>query len=430
MPRIALSILLIAVLITGGVSVQQWLVATAPSPARIDSTRPPLRVEGIVVQPRTVREPIVGFGTVAAMRTAGVAAQVAGEVVERADQLRVGASVLQGDVLLKIDDREYRQQWQRARSQIEFDEAVLTRLDVEAQNLQRLIDIAGNEQDIAEREYQRVLTLFEASQAPRRELDLARRLYEEARRGLQTLANSKALIPQQRAAQAATRDVHAAEAAIAELNLERCTIVAPFDGQLARVEVEIGEQVAPGRQLFELLDPDRLEIPIELPVSLADRVEVGSPVTLRLESRRDTTWRARVTRIAPSASTQTRTLAIYVQVAADQRPSLLPGMFVHAQIAGPLFRDALIVPRAAVYNGSVFIARDGVAMSRLVDSPRHLLDQTVVTGLAAGDTVIISNLDTVFDGCPVRVTVTAPESTLPDASGYAPTVDGGASGRS
>jgi len=430
MPRIAISIVLIAVLITGGVSVQQWLVATAPSPARIDSTRPPLRVEGIVVRPRTVREPIVGFGTVAAERSAWVAAQIAGQVVERAELLRVGSAIREGDVLLRIDDREYRQQFRRARSQIEIDEAVLAQLDTEEENLQRLIDIAGNEQAIAEREYQRVLALFEASQAPRRELDMARRLYEQARRGLQTLANSKALIPQQRAAQIATQALHAAESAIAELNLERCTIAAPFNGRLARVEIETGEQVIPGQRLFELLDPDRLEIPIELPVSLAARVVVGSPVTLRLESRGDTTWRARVARIAPNASTQTRTLAIYVQVSADQAPTLLPGMFVHAQIAGPVFRDALIVPRSAVYDGRVFIAQDGVALARRVESARQLLDETVVTGLAAGDTVIITNLDTVFDGCPVRVTVTAPHSNLPDASGYAPASGGGASGRS
>lgn len=417
--RVIISLVLIVALLAGGGGAAILLVRTAPTPPTSGEAQPALLVRGVTLNPQTVVEPIVGYGTARADRHAWITAEVSGEVVELKSDLRVGAAVEAGELLVRIDDRQYQRKLDRARSLLAVDEAQLRRLDIEEQNLDRLIEIATTELGIAEREYERVVGLFEAGQAPHREVDVARQDYERARRTLQTLENSKALLPQQRAAQLATRDLHQAEVGLAELEIERCRICAPFRGQLEAVEVEIGERVTVGRRLFALLDPDLIEVPIELPVSLRDRVLRGAACRLTLENNRAVAWSGQVARIAPSADQATRTFATFVEVDnTRQQPPLMPGQFVRAVIDGPTWEGVLIVPRGIILGSvgvgpavrqHVYVCDDGVARRQPVSVERHLLDQAVVRGLEAGDVVITSNLDALFDGAPVRV---QPDRTL------------------
>jgi RND family efflux transporter MFP subunit len=266
-----------------------------------------------------------------------------------------------------------------------------------------------------------VLGLFEADQAPRRELDQARQGFERARRALQALENQKALIPQQRAVLTANRDLRHAEVGLAELDLERCRIRAPFRGRLEAVEVELGERVNVGTRLFALLDPDLIEVPIELPVSLRDRVTDGARCELSLESNPGVVWSGQVDRIAPSAAEATRTFALFVEIDnTRQQPPLMPGLFVRARIDGPVWRDVLVIPRGIVQQDHVFLYADGLARRRSVKIERHLFDQTVVSGLRAGAIIIASNLDALYDGAPVRI--------QPEPPGAGQPADGAASG--
>lgn len=399
-----LSIILVILIIGGGSAAFQVLVWTKPEPPRNDVGISPLYVEGERLAPRTIVEPIVGYGAVRAQRRAWISAQVVGEVSERAEALRVGRAVAPSMTLLRIDDREYQQQLRRARSLLAADEAELERLEVEGRNLERLIEIADAEIAIAEREYKRVLDLFESEQAPRRELDVAKQAYESARRTLQNLKNEQVLLPKRVAVQQAGRERYAAEVALAELNVERCRIAAPFSGRIETVAVERGERVASGQRLFALLDPRRIEVPIELPVSQRQRVAVGAPCELLIESDTDTRWRGAIARIAPSANEANRTFSIFVEVDNTQQPQpLLPGAFVRARIDGPTLDGVLVIPRGSISEGRVFLFEEGAARPRRVEVVRRLVDEAVITGLSPGDTVITSNLDSLFDGRPVML---------------------------
>jgi len=406
--QIIISAVLIVALLGVGAGVAIFLVETAPQPPTSNPARAALPVRGLELRPQTVVEPIVGYGTARADRSARIAAQVSGEVVELHRNLRVGASVDAGELLVRIDDRDYQRQLDRARSLLAGGEAELRRLDVEEKNVDRLIGIATTELEISQREYERVLGLFEAGQAPRRELDVARQGYERARRTLQVLENQKALLPQQRATELAKCDLHRADIALAELSVERCRIRAPFPGRLEAVEVEVGERVSVGTRLLTLLDPDLIEVPIELPVSLRDRVTNGAACRLKLESDREVAWKGQVARIAPSAAPATRTFSLFVEVDnRRQAQPLMPGLFVRAQIDGPTWRDVLIVPRGVIQQEHVYVYDDGLARRRPVSVNRHLFDQAVVDGLRPGEVVITSNLDALFEGAPVRMQAVA-----------------------
>jgi hypothetical protein len=80
---------------------------------------------------------------------------------------------------------------------------------------------------------------------------------------------------------------------------------------------------------------------------------------------------------------------------------------VHARIDGPVLEDVLIVPREAVLSGRGFVLRDERAQIRSVKVARTLQTLAVIeSGFAAGDQVILTNLDVLYDGAPVT-----PQST-------------------
>jgi multidrug efflux pump subunit AcrA (membrane-fusion protein) len=154
-----------------------------------------------------------------------------------------------------------------------------------------------------------------------------------------------------------------------------------------------------------MLDPTLIEIPVELPVSLRDRVMLGAACELSLESKNPTCWSGRIKRIAPSANQLTRTFELYVEVRQnrDEAFPLLPGYFLRAEITGKTLENVLLVPRGAIQEDAVFVYEDGHAVPRSVKVERHLNDDSVVTGLDAGAIVITSNLDVLYDGAPVRL---------------------------
>lgn len=412
-----ISLVLILLLLGGAGALTYQLIATRPAPPTADTARPILTVRAIRVAPQTTVEPIVGFGTARADQEAMLTAEVAGPVIELARNLRIGATIAAGDMLVRIDPREYEAALERARSQLRAERAGLQQLEAEVQNLDALLSIGQEELALSERELNRVRVLLEQGSSTPREADQARLAFQQARRTLQLLENQRRMLPERRAQQEALIALREAEAAVAALNLERTTVTAPFDGRLTAVEVELGERVGPGEPLVGLVNPDLIEVPLELPLSLRQRVRPDAPVSLRLESGPEVAWEGHLARISPQADRETRTFAAFVEVDnRAQTPPLMPGMFVQAEMAGPTLENVLIVPRGAIQDGQVFVVREGKAYPVAVEVERRLLDRSVVRGLSPGDVVITSNLDALQPGLPVEVMLTNAAPAAPVAA--------------
>lgn len=408
--KITVSILLMAGFLALGAGIALVLVKTEPVAETTQPVRLPLVVKTVKLEPQTVVEPIVGYGTARADRYARLSAQVTGEIVELPDSLKPGVEVKKGDLLLGIDQRDYAQSLQRAESLLAEARAQIEQLEVQRKNLDRLIETAGRQVESTEWEFNRVKKLFEEGSAPKREYEQMRFVHEQARLALQRLENEKSLLPTTRAQLAARSRNHEAEIEIAQLDLQRCRVTAPFDGQVDAVQVELGERVQVGLPLLSLLDPQLIEVPIELPVAVRSRVRVGAACRLSVDTVSDVSWSGRIRRIAPTASESTRSFELYIEVKNSEGPApLVPGYFVRAVIDGPTLADVLVVPRGAVQRGRVFVYEKGKASERDVRVERHLVDQSVVTGLQPGEMVITSNLDVLYEGAPVRLENGAPE---------------------
>lgn len=402
--RVLVSIVLVVLVLGVGAVLGMFLLTMKVEPPRRESIFVPPLVETAVVQARDVSEQFLGYGSAEPIRLAELASEVSAVVAERVGDLRAGTEVEAGQSLIRLDDREFQHALERAEARTSADDAALRELDVEAATLAAQIKTAEQEVRVTAEERARVARLFETDQAARKEFDFATLAFEQARRVLQEYEGAYAKIGPRRARLEATKQASGAEAALMGLNIERCEIRAPFAGRVESVLVEAGDHVRPGSPVLRLVDATHVEIPIQLPVAVYDRVQLGAVCDVMCESMPGVHWRGAIARIGPTASAATRTFAAYVIVdnGAQQQP-LIPGVFVTASVAGPQHSRALLIPRSCVRNGRVLIVADDRAAERQVTPMRFMEDMALVRGeLEDGDRLILSHLDQLVEGSPVR----------------------------
>ena len=414
-PRVFRSIVLIVAMMAVGAALAIGLLALSEEPPRREAATLPPLVEAVVVQAEDVVQRFMGYGSAQAIRNVSLAAEVAATVVERVDGIRAGSPVTKDQVLIRLDDRQYRHASEQASALAQAEQAALDELAVEARNLEQLVRTAEKELRVAQDEKTRLTGLLERGHAARKEYDFANLAFQRARRVLQGYQREAAKIAPRQARLAASKRSFEAQAALARLNVQRCEIRAPWTGRIQSILVDVGDHVSPGLPVLTLIDPSRVEIPIQLPAAEYDRVRIGAPCRIESESLVGKLWRGEVARIAPVADEQTRTFAVYVIVDnTDQAQPLVPGRFVRAEVRGPVYPNAILVPRRACRNGQVFVVEDDVARVRSVTTERLIEERALVTGdLHGGDRVILSHLDKLADGSPVRVRATLSAASTP-----------------
>ncbi len=423
-PRVGLSIVLIAASLAVGGAIAGALVMSSVKPPRSDVVAQPPLVDVLVVRPEQVVQRYIGYGTVAALRSAKVAAELAATVTERVGDIRAGTHVAMGQTLIRLDEREYLHALERAEAQADAQRATLTALDSDKESLEALIKTADQELRVARDERERLIDLFERQLAAKKEYDFANLAYQQARRVGQAYQRELATIAPRREESLAALRAFEAEASLARLNMERCAIKAPFDGHIDSLFVDVGDHVAPGVVVLTVVDSSRVEIPVQLPTSVYGLLDTGATCQLTVESLPGMAWSGAIARVAPVADTQTRTFAAYVVVENGRQPRpLVPGAFVRAKVLGPTLSDRLLVPRSALRDGHVFVADGGIVQVRRVTVEQLIEDRALLSGeLRPGDAVILSHLDKITAGSPVRVprSASALDSSMPAGTDASP----------
>ena len=192
--------------------------------------------------------------------------------------------------------------------------------------------------------------------------------------------------------------------AMARKKLGDTEIKAPFSGSVQKRMVSLGEYVSPGKEIYELIATDPIKLRCPMPERFVPLARVGMPVKLAIDADQGTSYTGKITRIAPALDESSRTLLIEAEVA-NPDGALKPGFFAHVTM--DLGHDrALFVPTAAVlrYAGvaRVFIVEQGVVRAREVTTGSVVGDQTEITGgLKEGDHVAVSDVDRLADGTAV-----------------------------
>jgi RND family efflux transporter MFP subunit len=340
------------------------------------------------VSRRTLSETLPLTGSLRAVTQAAVKSKVAGSALDVL--VREGDAVKTGQILAKIDARDYVARAEQSRGQMA---AMAGQLDIARQTL-------DNNRVLVEKGF-----------ISKNAFDTAQSQYEIARANLD-----------------------AARAALASSNLSLADTVvrSPLDGQIATRSVEPGEKVAVDTKLFDVVDLRTLELEAPVPVGEIGRVRIGQPVRIAFDGI-ETPVQGAITRINPAAQAGSRSIMVYVQVA-NPSGTLRVGMFGTGTIAVGSRPNALVVPVTAVRT-------DGARRSVYALIDGKLVEQTVQTGvsgvsndgegaawteivggpLAVGQQIVKNNLGSLRIGSTVRVVQPAkpalPAQAAPPAAG-------------
>jgi len=202
-------------------------------------------------------------GTVVPFREVTIATEVAGRIVFKSDKCEAGASVKKGDLLVRIDPTDYELEAQRLTRQQEQEYEALGEIDQEMINVKRLIEVAKQDEELQQREVDRLRRMPDGY-ASEGEIDKAKRALLQSTQARVSNENQLDLLRKRRSRLEASERLAQAQLAIANQNLKRTEIRSPIDGVIANEDAELNSFVARGNPIVTIEDTSKVEVATSL----------------------------------------------------------------------------------------------------------------------------------------------------------------------
>ncbi len=419
--------------------------SSSGSAASNANTEPPI-VDVTTAQAviRPIPTYIEATGNLASDAQTDVAPAVSGKIVEV--NFDIGSYVQQGDVLVRLDNRDAVIRLEQARAQAEQQRRAVgqaeanvaqavaglrqtqARLGVrdgetfQIQNFSQVKSITA-QLELAEKELRRTERLLESGDVSKSSYD-QRKSQRDALLGQLDEARSNAAVAI-RAISTAQAQVDTAQAAVsgaraavatAETQIDQAqkavsdTVVrAPLSGYVSERNANVGEYISPSTpnsKIATIVRTSTLRVKIDIPEQYVGKVATGDGISLQTSSYPDRNFAGTVVRIAPSLDQTARTLSVEAEVQ-NVDGLLKPGQFATVRIRQSKPEPAVMIPVSAVKTvgetNSVFVVKDGAAREQFVQL--GLLENDMIQvkqGVIEGDVVAITNVGNLTDGVFVR----------------------------
>ncbi|MDJ0840320.1 MAG: efflux RND transporter periplasmic adaptor subunit [Acidobacteriota bacterium] len=321
-------------------------------------------------------------GTVLPAQKVELRPQVSGQIVEMAEELQPGGFFAEGEVILRIDARDYEFALQQRRAELE-------RARFELTNEKGLGSIAAREWELLG---DQVKTTDEGKDLTLRKPHL--------RRAEASLEAAKSMVEQ------------------AKVNLDRTVIRAPFNAQVQMENVDMGQLVNPNTLVASLTGTDRYWIQVSVPVdeigylTLPDRDGLGgaSAVVKHRSGDTEITREGKIVRLLGDLEQAGRMARLLVQVdnplGDGESLPLLLNAYVQVEIEGKPLENAIAVPAQALREGNKVwvMTADGRLEIRQVDVVWEEREQVLLrSGVASGESIVTSRISTPIPGMKLKV---------------------------
>jgi len=345
-----------------------------------------IETQTIMTQPFQII--VESYGVVAPRTQTTLFAQVSGQIVEVTDAFREGEFFEKGDVLLKIDGRDY----------------------------QTLLTVSDSDLQFAKQN-------LEEEQAR-----VVQAIGDWKRSGKTTPAPELALRKPQLAAARAQLSAALAKKSQAERNLERTKIIAPYAGRVLSKRVDIGQLISPSAILGEIYAVDYVEIRlpiknkalkyIQLPESFRHQAKTGANLLVEFKSNLGgsrQSWQGKIVRTEGAIDSNTNQLYVIAQIddpynlsassIANNGVPIKIGQYLEASITGKKIEQAIVIPTSTLYQGNfVFLYKDGVVKRQPVSIAwRDSQNLMIESGLEGGEQLVLTTLGEVTSGTAVRL---------------------------
>ena len=226
-------------------------------------------------------------------------------------------TVQQGQLLITIDDRIYRQKLDQAKAALHSAEAALansaqSQASARGSVAQTRASIAGAESAVtkARADAQRVRTLFAGGWVAQAQVDVAQNALRAAEAQLAAARAAEGVaqtgvtsaVVGKGSLEAAVENAQA-QVRLAQIDLDNTRITAPRAGRLGEVSVRVGQQVAVGTQLTALV-PDVVWVTANMKETQMRDIRVGQPVEIAVDALGGETLKGKVERISPAAGSE------------------------------------------------------------------------------------------------------------------------------
>ncbi|MFA6956878.1 MAG: efflux RND transporter periplasmic adaptor subunit [Thermoanaerobaculia bacterium] len=330
-------------------------------------------------------------GYVTARRQATVSSKVTGKVTEVL--IEEGMEVREGQLLARLDDSMTRKSLHLGESRADAARKSLEETRV------RIIE--------AQLDYDRVAKLAEGGVSSKSDLDRAKAQLDSL--------EARLVVQQQEL------DVAQSEVAMSRQELDDTEIRAPFAGIVVSKNAQPGEMISPNSAgggftrtgICTVVDMESLEIEVDVGEAYINRVTPKQKVEAVLDAYPDWKIPAHVITIIPTADRQKAT--VKVRIGFDTRdPRVLPDMgvkvaFIAAEAAGAVVKASIVlIPKTALRRDGeqdvVFVVKDDTIERRAVKVGGAEGSQAqIVSGLAAGETVVVAGPAELKGGDRVRI---------------------------
>jgi RND family efflux transporter MFP subunit len=314
--------------------------------------------------------------------------------------VKEGQHVRAGEVLVEIDDQEYRLKWERAEAlRLKYLSDLL--LDKQFAQPDKELDARAKERiKQAEQEFSKAGSLFGQGMISREDFEKAQRTYE-------TVLIESGIKKEE--VMAASKGLTQAEidTKIAQMEIEKTRIRAPFGGIITDIKISPEENISAGRELFTLVNISQIKVQAQVLESEVGKMKVGHDAALRFSAYPGKVFKGHVEAISPIINPEDRTCTVHILVD-NPEEEIKPGMHAEVEIAADIYKDRLLVPQEAVLvrggRKLVFVVEDGLAKWRYIEVGLENEDYVeVLDGVKEGEPVIIEGHFTLAHDAKVQV---------------------------
>lgn len=358
-----------------------------------------VRTERVMEMP--MGQSVVVNGTLAAYDQATVGTKVAGRL--QAISVDLGSPVRRGQLLARIEPTDYQLRVQQAEAGLAqararvglAPEGTNDRVNPEQTGTVRQ---ARALMDEARTSRQRAVTLVEQGVIARAEFEAADAAYKVAQSryqdAIEEIRNRQAIVSQRRS-----------ELALARQQLADTAVYASFDGVVQQKRASLGEYLAAGAPVVDIVKVNPLRFRAEVPERDAASVRAGQRLRVSVDGAPHD-YAGRVTRLSPTITEQNRVLVVEADISNDG--ALRPGSFARAEIVTDNASMGVTVPTNAIVTFAgiekVIVVENGKAIEKPITTGRRAAEWTeVIAGVNTGDEVVI-NPGNLQSGQPVTVT--------------------------
>jgi membrane fusion protein, multidrug efflux system len=348
----------------------------------------PREVKTVQVAQIPIGEMVTVNGTLAAYDQTTVGTKVAGRL--QTISVDLGSVVRKGQAIARLEQPDYQLRVQTAQASLAQararlglspdggDDRVAAEQTGTVREAKAVLDEAKAKRD-------RAVRLINQGIIPRAEFDTADSEYKVAvgryQDAIEEIRNRQGLLAQRRS-----------ELNLARQQLTDTVLVSPLTGVVQQKLASVGEYLAAGAPVVEIVQIDPLRLRVEVPEREAHNVKSGQSVRVTVEGDPDA-YLGFVKRLSPTISQQNRVLAVEADVRNSGR--LRPGAFVRAEIVTDQTSTAATVPNSALVTFAgiekVITVEGGKAVEKVVTTGRRGPDWIEIkSGVNVGQPVVVN----------------------------------------